>query len=127
MMLQVCSECFKTIPCKETCHGGTIEADELIVPVLIELRRKGYKTKSCCSGHWYGKTCTTYIYFEKGYDPKSAPKHMKWDEWDVDRLKPTIRIDTDYLKQFHEDRYNFIIKLNQLIYEWALSLPDNSE
>ena len=30
---------------------GFIELDELIVPAIFELNRKGYRTLYCCSGH----------------------------------------------------------------------------
>lgn len=37
---------------KYTCF----ECDELIAPIILELNRKGYKTKYCCSGHIYERT-----------------------------------------------------------------------
>lgn len=65
----VCAECFeiynstifdidsdkyKTCP-KTTCAGKLVLLDENMIPIFIELNKKGYKTHACCSSHiWNG-------------------------------------------------------------------------
>lgn len=40
------------------CYGELFEIDELMIDIITNLRKKGYDTKYCCSGHWsYNKPC----------------------------------------------------------------------
>lgn len=51
---------------KLDCGGNLIQVDELFVPVIIELNKKGYKTHYCCSGHiheGHSGCIGSYIYF----------------------------------------------------------------
>lgn len=61
---------------KNNCNGEIIEVDEMLVPIIIELNKKGYSTEYCCSAHTYDdENCVnTYIMFSKGYKPETVPK-----------------------------------------------------
>jgi len=103
----LCLNCYKvynqkTIKnnmCKvKDCYGDVVEVDELFVPIIAELNRKGYETRYCCSGHVAGNGgLHSYIYFEdytslpclpEGYkhDQDMYP-HIKFDEGKVSILR----------------------------------------
>lgn len=53
-----CLECY-TYSANEKCYNcgkPTFEIDDLMVPSIIELNKKGWKTNYCCSGHVYDYT-----------------------------------------------------------------------
>ena len=100
---------------KVNCHGQVVHLDELIAPTVIELNKKGYYTKYCCSGHWYDKCCGTYIYFHEKYVPDVIP-----DGFVLEDDCCTIRSRFDDSE--YEDKYNFVIDTNRKLYEWAKSL-----
>ena len=48
-----------------SCSGQVVEIDELFVPVITKLNKKGYKTKYCCSGHLHEELVNSYIMFDE--------------------------------------------------------------
>lgn len=68
---------------KLDCNGELIQVDELFVPVIIELNKKGYNTHYCCSGHIHEGHCgciDSYIWFYYNNDvayniKKNPPKN----------------------------------------------------
>ena len=48
---------------KVSCGGKVIECDDLIMPTVYKMNRKGYTTFHSCSGHPGGKISDTYITF----------------------------------------------------------------
>lgn len=134
----LCLECFKvynqkTIKnnmCKvKDCYGDVVEIDELFVPVIAELNRKGYKTKYCCSGHCVGNgSWQSYIYFEDYTILPSLPEeyqheqdiytHINFEEGRV-LIQRCFNQDMD-LKELS----NHIFSNAITILEWAEGLPD---
>lgn len=53
---------------------GVVEIDDMIMPIIKVLNQKGYKTKFCCSGHYYENNTNTYISFDELTIPKIFPK-----------------------------------------------------
>lgn len=51
--------------CSE-CGTELQEIDELLVPIITKLNKKGYKTWTCCSGHIYN--ASGFILFNESYD-----------------------------------------------------------
>lgn len=48
------------------CHGTVVEVDELMIPVVYELNKRGYITEECCSGHgWQNYNIYSYIRLEQ--------------------------------------------------------------
>lgn len=133
----LCLECYKiynqkTIKnniCKvKTCQGEVVEIDELFIPVIAELNKKGYKTKFCCSGHICDYP-NSYIYFEDDIVLPSLPEgymydedmypHVDWSKWKIIR---TIRKEFDKSKSLNElskDIYQNAL----VVLEWAEGLP----
>lgn len=116
--------------CKaKDCHGDVVEIDELFIPVIAELNKKGYKTNYCCSGH-IGEISNSYIYFideivlpylPNGYlyDQDMYP-HVDWSKW---KTKNTIRKQFDINKNLNElskEIYRNAIE----VLEWAERLPN---
>lgn len=139
----LCLKCFKvynqkTIKynmCKvKDCQGEVVEIDELFVPVIAELNKKGYKTRACCSSHYDNSNSNaynSYIYFNEEYIFPSLPNDYMYDQdlypW-VDWVsnghdkRNTIRIQFDKNKNFNElskDVLNNAIN----VLKWAEGLP----
>jgi hypothetical protein len=136
--LFLCLKCFrvynqKTIKhkvCKnKNCNGEVVEIDELFIPVIAELNRKGYKTKYCCSGH-IEDTFNSYIYFEDDIELPNLPDGYLFDKdafpqvnWTMWETKNTIR------RLFDENKNNFdlskeILESTLKVMKWVEELPD---
>lgn len=134
--MHVCMECFEIydkrflndrydeIPCpKEDCSGDVVELDELIAPTIILLNEKGYCTKFCCSGHWYSHSSTVYIFFFDDCVPPYIPKSFKWDDY----REPINTMRARYDEKSDESKYDFVVRMNKELFEWAINLPENEE
>ncbi len=63
-------------PCPHIgCGGEVVWIDELLVPTIVKLNQKGYKTKYSCSGHSYQNNPNCYIMFAN--KPPTVPKGFK--------------------------------------------------
>ena len=119
----ICSKCFKIYKegaNKECgvggCRGEIVQIDELLLPTIKVLNKKGYKTESCCSGHFDNLDDRCYIKFAdeininnltiEGYEVGSNNVIEKWFYYED---KESINI---YLI------YNAIFLL-----KWAIDLP----
>ena len=54
---------------KVGCWGELVEIDELMLPIIRILNRKGYETQYCCSGHVNDSSGMAYICFQAGANP----------------------------------------------------------
>ena len=54
---------------KVGCWGELVEVDELMLPIIRILNRKGYETQYCCSGHVNDSSVMAYICFQAGANP----------------------------------------------------------
>ena len=137
----LCLNCYKvynqkTIKnnmCKvKNCHGDIVEIDELFTPVIIELNRKGYKTKFCCSGHYTESSPDSYIYFEDDVELPSLPEGYRydqdiyvdvdWDKWNMTERK-TIRRIFDKDKSIGELSKDIFMNAVSVL-EWAEGLEE---
>lgn len=68
-MAYLCFECYETYKTpfqncpKTSCNGYVAEVDDLMLPIIMLLNKKGYCTEYCCSGHTYDGSCYPYIAF----------------------------------------------------------------
>ena len=85
----LCLNCYKvynqkTIKnnmCKvKECYGDVAEIDELFVPMIAELNRKGYRTRYCCSGHYVDEYSSIFLFFAEDYVFSSLPKCYMYDQ-----------------------------------------------
>jgi len=135
----LCLKCYKTYnqktikknTCKiKSCHGEVVEIDELFIPVIAELNRKGYDTLFCCSGHIKDDS-NSYIYFYDDvvlpslpdgylYDQDMYP-HVDWNKYEV---KNTIRKKFDdknkSINELGRDIYNNVL----MVMDWVDGLED---
>lgn len=55
------------------CHHEMVSIDENMLPIIITLNKKGYKTQQCCSSHLWDPNI--YIDFEPGIQiPRALPE-----------------------------------------------------
>lgn len=93
------------------CQGEVVWIDELMVPIIIALNKKGYKTEYSCSGHSYQENPNCYIMFSK--KPPTIPKGFTYEG-------KLIR------KMFREHGTSLFKAINQTaveLLEWANGLP----
>jgi len=130
----LCLNCFKiynqkTIKndmCKvKECYGDVVEVDELFVPVIAELNRKGYITRYCCSSHYTKDSIQSYIMFEDFIELPSLPKGYNYDVgWTERNGNAHIEKYLDKNKSFNElskDIFNNAVS----VLEWAEGLDEN--
>lgn len=105
---------------KIDCHGQVVKIDELILPTIIELNKKGYITEFCCSGHSYEEKYTnTYISFASEVVPLKLPEGFA-----VEKINNKICIRKKYYSDTvpKSERFQEIIKTNLELLKWANSL-----
>jgi len=112
--------------CKvKDCYGDVVEIDELFVPVITELNRKGYITQYCCSGHVTGNGgLHSYIYFEDYTPLPSLPKGYKHDQ----DMYPHIKFEegkVSILRYFDEKLS--LTELSKQLYKNAISVLEWAE
>lgn len=105
------------------CSGWMVEIDELILPTIIELNKKGWTTDFCCSGH-LGQPLNflgTYISFTDDVAPPTVPT-----DFHINPDNGAMYLDEE--KHFGSggiEGFKQLFELNLSLYEWALSLPEN--
>ena len=120
----------KNNQCKvKECFGEVVEIDELFIPVIAELNKKGYKTRACCSGHLEKGCINSYIYFYDDKIPSTLPKEFLFDQdlypwvnWG-NRTKNCIRKLFDSKKNIN-DLSKDIFKNAISVLEWAEELEN---
>lgn len=105
-------------------NGEYVKIDDQIVASIIELNRKGYKTRNCCSGHDDKKYISGYIQFYKKYEFISIPRGWELDNFEGINYEYnnhiTIRFDL-------EDCFNKEVKIKRAmnsLWKWAIELPE---
>ena len=61
------------------CFDALAEVDELILPAIHILNKKGYVTTACCSGHYVSDSKKTYIMFDEAVELPSLPDGFCFD------------------------------------------------
>lgn len=137
-MIAMCTQCFKVYPsyllvpdydfyqialCNDKkCRGSVCEVDDLLLPAISMLNKKGYHTSYCCSGHLYGDNGNIhfYVYFKDGCLPLDIPKMFAVDKGE----DAIIRHTTNKFKgKSGLERYKQILDINLAFYEWVNKLP----
>jgi hypothetical protein len=142
-MLAMCTKCYRVYPeCElepdhdfyqialcnnKKCKGSVCEVDDLILPAIVTLNKKGYHTHYCCSGHLWGSQgyIRFYVYFKDGCLPNNIPEMFKVDT-DSFSESLVIRYKTDKFNSANKlKRYKQILEINLAFYEWVNKLPKN--
>lgn len=109
-----------------------IELDELIVPAIFELNRKGYRTSYCCSGH-IGGPYEGYIKFTTSLRSLLNKDAIKETErlFDLEEAGFIIRVKNakkEFLSEVSiEDSMKIIYAFINDLNKWAASLPNLKE
>jgi hypothetical protein len=115
---------------KSECLGEVVEIDELFLPTIIELNRKGYLTKFCCSGHYYENCPNAYIMFENDISLPNIPNgYAKEIENDgnvtIRHMFGDGHTDSETILKYKY--YTEILKNAEITFKWAKKLPDISD
>jgi hypothetical protein len=135
--MNLCLKCFniladdyngKWCPLRE-CAGEVINADENIVPALIELNRKGYYTNFSCSGHPTRAYLDCYISFDKGIELENGPEGFQLqkaqdEHMDIHTVIRKDIWDEEWAVIAVEDRLKIVADINISILKWAKSLKE---
>lgn len=144
-MFKLCNECFEVYDSyyikdnengfnrcpKYNCYGEVFDIDELMIPTIIELNKKGYITEYCCSGHSIEKRILTYIVISDIINFKKLPENfdVEYDSYNG-RNRTTIRYNYNLTKNSDltpQENLNKICKINNDLLDWAISLEENSD
>jgi len=109
-----------------SCGGNVIEVDELLLPVIKILNKKGYNTKFCCAGHTYDNYPNTYINFEKDVEIPNLPQGFEFDKVGINNGM-TIRKDYKKYKKNEIRLYKEIVRSSLILLAWTRKLPDINE
>jgi len=99
---------------KSNCNGNTIEIDELFIPIIIELNKKGYKTTYSCSGHIYDSHINSYIGFEGDIKLNSLPNGYVYDKIGISCIRKVFDSKKDMI-ELSKDIYQNAIN----VLEWV--------
>lgn len=112
------------------------DADELILPTVIELNKKGYKTQFSCSGHIWDedgekdKLYGTYLVFKNADDLPKPPKSFHYKTVPQDGYIGLYL--NDKRERIHdsdsiEKVYKRLLDINYELLLWANSLEEVEE
>ena len=116
---------------KNSCTGEIIEVDELMLPIIIELNKKGYTTLNCCSGHYYEEIPHCYIMFKKTIIFDSLPKEFTYQKNEprttIENCFGVLNSDSTYIidkyKNKEDKLYKLILLANIELLKWVKKLP----
>jgi hypothetical protein len=154
MSKYVCLRCFNIYDgstlregvrsCPRTeCHSGTYfgEIDEMIIPTIIELNKKNYRTVFCCAGH-YGtrdEANRMYILFDVGIVLPHIPDNFEVEDKyyttihkgrvieDTNKIQKVLRVKDSKTRNRIPIDSDILFKLHIELLEWAKSLPINKQ
>jgi hypothetical protein len=135
--MKLCIRCYNILvddykdefcPLRE-CQGEVINIDENILPAIVELNKKNYRTNFSCSGHPTRAYLDCYISFDEGISFESAPEGFELKKLQDNNLviHHVIRKniwDEEWALISMEDRIKTIADINISILKWAKSLPE---
>lgn len=123
---------------KNHCSGKIAEIDELMIPIVIKFREKGYTTAFCCQGHIFEANVLIdpYICFTRDSIQKIKEKNPTppegWvyyengiyaEELDIEEYRnDQPRCDTNILMQNYKNKFEFIYKHMNSFYDWIENL-----
>jgi hypothetical protein len=117
-------KCRSGLQCKnKNCDGWIVEIDELFLPAISLLNKKGYYTRNCCSGHMWDKViCRAYIQFEGTPNLPCLPEGFVLEKYyeDLDAYSICNRIN---INQIDEERHRDILYCSLNLMNWAIKLP----
>lgn len=108
---------------KTNCDGYIVDIDEEILPQIILLNNKGYRTQYCCQGHMNDSVVRLYILFECEYSFGTLPKGFITEENTTDNrtcisFSPKGKSD--------KQKYKKLLKARTDLYDWVNKLEDNN-
>ena len=128
--MDFCSKCFKR-RCR--CGKSKIEIDYYIYPAVYELNRKGYETRSSCSGHPLDPLKRTSISFAEDLDIELDLEHFQFESYNYRGIhvrRNSVLLKPEIIHKLSKKRTNkleLIQVANRELYTWAQSLPSKRE
>ena len=137
-MATMCENCFEVDTRKykpkrtcKRCGGLLVQIDEMLLPTISLLNKKGYRTAFCCSGHTYDLLSNpymffeTYICFENHVKLPNLPEGFNYTgDFYGGRFSISKNIFDDWTDTYRQAE---VLKNNLKLLEWATELPQHNE
>lgn len=112
---------------KLSCSGSVVNVDELLLPTIIILNKKGYYTESSCSGHLYESSFpTTYILFNQNIELPNIPNGYEIREngcGNVEIYKDIAKQNNTWYFKSKDEIFSLIFENSKDLLKWAQELP----
>lgn len=116
---------------EDDCNGGMYLVDELMLPTIIELNEKGYKTKFSCSGHLWdedghrNEVYETHLVFRDN-EMELPPPPPSFYYVNLSKFGQTAMYLHDKIQIEDSVKYaqRHIMEVNYELLQWAISLPE---
>lgn len=129
-MFYMCNSCYHVVKysskhknCKK-CGNLLFEIDEIMIPVIRILNKKGYKTEYCCSSHAYGSSNSQNMYIKFSDDIQNIKLFNLpfMFSWDIETFGNILRMKDKYWNKNEPERTINVYKGAIQLIEWANSL-----
>lgn len=104
---------------KVKCNGNVIEVDDMFLPIIKMLNKKGYITNHCCCGHVDDGCIESYISFASNVDIPYKPEGYEWETYDNGLCIRKYYPNSDIFELHKQLLENALITL-----QWANELPE---
>ncbi len=130
-MPKYCRECMENEKECRCSYFSGMDIDYLIYPTIRELRRKGYNTEFCCSGHESSALLQFYISFYDDILEEICSDFFEYENYKYNgrtklrrnKIRPKKEIENKYNKSNEKEKIDILQKINRDAYVWARELP----
>jgi hypothetical protein len=128
MNIFLCDECYEryereldSCP-KLNCEGDVNEIDDFMIPIIVNLWKKGYKTKYCCSGHMneFKDHFQCYIMFDQEVPLNDLPSGFKLDS--ERNIVEYVVEEKDWFNLSYIDKLDVLRYTNESLFKWTKGL-----
>lgn len=135
LIMMMCNECFSVVKESELpymsnkcpvqkCNGELFDIDELMIPAISVLNKKGYKTTYCCAGHYCeNEECGMYVGMITDTNLPKLPNGFSIEKGNLTDNHFVIRLNFLPCDMKVEEKYLINYQKNAEFLNWCINLP----